>query len=200
MSTPLVDTVYMADPHDTRALIVQAGTELVDTAGLASVGLRSIARHAGVSHGAPRRYFPTHRSLLSAIAAVGLNDLKTAMAESDSEPSSSPNTTLSAMARAYVDFAARRPGMFELLFRHDLLEGGGENLRDTTVPMLTTVERLVATVLGRDQASSRALLLWASIHGIAMLTATRALDVFETDLEALVTDAVFVHLHAAAEQ
>jgi hypothetical protein len=137
---------------------------------------------------------------LAAIAAVGLNDLKIAMAESDSEPSTSPNTTLSAMARAYVDFAARRPGMFELLFRHDLLEGGGENLRDTTIPMLTTVEGLVATVVGRDQASSRALLLWASIHGIATLTATRALDVFETDLEALVTDAVFVHLRAAAEQ
>ena len=200
MSTPLVDTVYMADPHDTRALIVQAGTELVDTAGLASVGLRSIARHAGVSHGAPRRYFPTHRSLLSAIAAVGLNDLKTAMAELDLEPSSSPNTTLSAMARAYVDFAARRPGMFELLFRHDLLEGGGENLRVTTIPMLTTVEELVADSVGREQTSRRALLLWASIHGIAMLTATRALDVFETNVEALLTDAVFVHLHAAGEQ
>lgn len=199
MSTPLVDTVYMATPPDTRALLVQAGLELVDTAGLASVGLRSIARYAGVSHGAPRRYFPTHQSLLAAIAAVGLGDLKTALAESISKPSTSPNATLSAMARAYVDFAARRPGMFELLFRHDLLEGGGENLRATTIPMLTTVEGLVGAVVGRDQASSRALLLWASIHGIATLTATRALDVFETDLEALVTEAVFLHLHAAAE-
>ncbi|PVY33829.1 TetR-like C-terminal domain-containing protein [Williamsia muralis] len=104
------------------------------------------------------------------------------------------------MARAYVDFAARRPGMFELLFRHDLLEGGGENLRDTTIPMLTTVEGLVGAVVGRDQAGRRALLLWTSIHGIATLTATRALNVFETDLEALVTDAVYVHLHTAAEQ
>ena len=179
---------------------MQAGIELVDTAGLASVGLRSIARHAGVSHGAPRRYFPTHRSLLAAIAAVGLDDLKTVMTESDSEPCTSPNTALSAMAHAYVDFAAHRPGMFELLFRHDLLEGGGEKLRDTTIPMLTTVEGLVATVVGRDQASSRALLLWASIHGIATLTATRALDVFETDREALVADAVSFHLHAAKDQ
>ncbi|WP_317615618.1 TetR-like C-terminal domain-containing protein [Williamsia muralis] len=104
------------------------------------------------------------------------------------------------MARAYVDFAARRPGMFELLFRHDLLEGGGENLRVTTIPMLTTVEELFADSVGREQTSRRALLLWASIHGIAMLTATRALDVFETNVEALLTDAVFVHLHAAAEQ
>jgi hypothetical protein len=42
------------------------------------------------------------------------------------------------------------------------------------------------------------LLLWTAIHGIAMLTATRALDVFDADLVALVTDAVEIQLRDRA--
>ncbi|MER6694506.1 TetR/AcrR family transcriptional regulator, partial [Streptomyces minutiscleroticus] len=45
------------------------------TGGTASLGLREIARRAGVSHGAPRRYFPTHHALLPAIAHRGFADL-----------------------------------------------------------------------------------------------------------------------------
>ena len=51
-----------------RSRLVDVGVELVTAEGVQALSLREIARRAGVSHGAPRRYFPTHLELLSAIA------------------------------------------------------------------------------------------------------------------------------------
>jgi AcrR family transcriptional regulator len=58
-----------------RERLVDVGVELVTSEGASAVSLREIARRAGVSHGAPRRYFPTHLDLLSAIARRGFADL-----------------------------------------------------------------------------------------------------------------------------
>lgn len=72
MSTAIiVDTVYMDEQDSTRGRLVDAGVELLEEGGIAAVGLRAITRAAGVSHGAPRRHFPTHVSLLAAIADAG---------------------------------------------------------------------------------------------------------------------------------
>ncbi len=54
-----------------RARLVDVGARLLATEGPQALTLREIARRAGVSYGAPRRYFPTHRDLLSAIARRG---------------------------------------------------------------------------------------------------------------------------------
>ena len=58
-----------------RERLVDVGVELVASEGAQALTLREIARRAGVSHGAPRRYFPTHLELLSAIARRGFADL-----------------------------------------------------------------------------------------------------------------------------
>ena len=84
-----------------RERLVDVGVELVLTEGTASLGLREIARRAGVSHGAPRRYFPTHRSLLSAIARRGFEELSARSATATAEVVT-PRDQLSAMAHAYV--------------------------------------------------------------------------------------------------
>jgi hypothetical protein len=135
---------------------------------------------------------------LASIASVGLSDLKKTMTPALSGNTANTSDALVTAALAYVEYARQRPAMFELLFRHDLLEGGGEDLRDHTIPMLGAVEQLLHGIMGADTAHHRALLLWTAIHGIAMLTATRALDVFDADLVALVTDAVEIQLRDRA--
>src|SRR5690606_13152542 len=108
----------------TRSALVRAGVELLEETGSADLGLRAIARRAGVSHGAPRRWFPTHKILLAAIAEVGLGDLAATM-RAAAEASEVADGAIPAVAAAYVDFAARRPAMFTLIFRHDLLVDSG---------------------------------------------------------------------------
>src|SRR5690242_19624221 len=125
----------MTDDGPLQERLVDAGVALLEQAGAGQLGLRAIAREAGVSHGAPRRWFPTHRSLLAAIAARGIADLTTRFA---AHTESDPHARLLATAADYVDFATERPEMFALMFRHDLLEGSGRNLRENARPLYRT--------------------------------------------------------------
>ena len=180
-----------------RERLIDAGVDLVMTGGPASLGLREIARRAGVSHGAPRRYFPTHHALLSAIARRGFADL-TARFMAAADGAAAPRGQLQALARVYVGYALECRGMFELMFRHDLLDSEQHSadpprLRESTLPLFEHVVMLVTRhqsernathrpgpssdadptdLTGlRGEAESTAAALWANLHGIAQLWA-----------------------------
>nr|WP_238362364.1 TetR/AcrR family transcriptional regulator [Actinopolymorpha pittospori] len=172
--------------------MVDVGVDLVTTEGTASIGLREIARRAGVSHGAPRRYFPTHHALLSAIAHRGFADLRERFTVALAGATSARDQ-VRALARAYVGYALENRGMFELMFRHDLLDSERHpsdrpRLRESTLPMFEVTvglvvrcreERDATTGAGprsRDAdadddppAAVSAAALWANLHGVAQL-------------------------------
>ncbi|RDI66774.1 TetR family transcriptional regulator [Nocardia pseudobrasiliensis] len=175
-----------------RERLVSAGVDLLEQVGVGELGLRAIAREAGVSHGAPRRHFPTHRSLLAAVAARGFADLR---GEFATVADDSPRARIERMALIYVRFAAERPEMFTLMFRHDLLEGSGENLRRQTLPIFHDWGELVAACVPAP-AGQRPVELWANLHGIAALVANRSLELIAPDADAtdLVRATVARHL------
>ncbi|MFF0754336.1 TetR/AcrR family transcriptional regulator [Streptomyces sp. NPDC004267] len=152
-----------------RDRLVRAGVELVDTEGAQALSLREIARRAGVSHGAPRRHFPTHLDLLSAIAREGFRELGARVA---GVPETEPRARVEALARVYLDFAATRGGMYELMFRHDLLESGRLGLRDTSLPLFAHFAELLVRARpdGTADPATAAGALWANLHGIAQLS------------------------------
>ncbi|MGV9214872.1 TetR/AcrR family transcriptional regulator [Micromonospora sp. RB23] len=156
-----------------RARLVAAGVDLVLREGQSAVSLREIARRAGLSHGAPRRYFPTHVDLLSAIAREGFADLTARVERTMHTAGEEPRTRLVALARTYLDFAAGHRGMFELMFRHDLLASGRLRLRETSLPLFTLLTDLVAQTRRPTDAPAPVVAgaLWANLHGIAQLWA-----------------------------
>ncbi|MFE1903936.1 TetR/AcrR family transcriptional regulator [Streptomyces gardneri] len=171
-----------------RGRLVRAGVELVNAEGAQALSLREIARRAGVSHGAPRRYFPTHLDLLSAIARQGFAELADRLAEEDREDAG-PRERIAILARVYLAYAETRRGMYELMFRHDLLESGRLGLRETSLPLFAHLTALVARateepgpgphptgdpalssgMASPGDAALRAGALWANLHGIAQL-------------------------------
>ncbi|MFE0631313.1 TetR/AcrR family transcriptional regulator [Streptomyces sp. NPDC058864] len=179
----------MTDGGSLRERLVDAGVDLVLAGGTASVGLREIARRAGVSHGAPRRHFPTHDSLLSAIARRGFEDLHARFAAATAG-AAAPRAQLVAAARAYVGYALDHRGMFELMFRHDLLDGapqadGGPRLRETSLPLFGALVELVtrcraeegAAVAAAPPAAVTAAALWSNLHGLVQLWTWGSLQV-----------------------
>ncbi|MGC0365691.1 AcrR family transcriptional regulator [Rhodococcus sp. 27YEA15] len=172
-----------------RDTLVNVGVTIVDVDGPAELTLREIARRSGVSHGAPRRYFPTHNSLLAAIATRGLSDLAGRLTPALHTEQSVRDRIISA-ATEYVTFARERPAMFELMFRHDLLDGAGENLRQTSLPLFTALRAVV------DDDEMTALAVWTGVHGIAVLVANRSLDAVapHADVTALIDAVVTAHL------
>ncbi|CAM5614936.1 TetR/AcrR family transcriptional regulator [Streptomyces avidinii] len=158
-----------------RERLIDVGVELVMSEGAGAVGLREIARRAGVSHGAPRRYFPTHQSLLSAIARRGFEDLGERFAAATAGArESSPRERVRAIGRAYVGYALQHPGMFDLMFRHDLLDSTGQppserpRLRESTLSMFDLLVALVCRC-GAAEPRVAAAALWANLHGVAQL-------------------------------
>ncbi|MEU7416782.1 TetR/AcrR family transcriptional regulator [Streptomyces antibioticus] len=167
----------MSDPEkpgpDLRTRLVDVGVDLVALEGAGALTLREIARRAGVSHGAPRRYFPTHLELLSAIARRGFTELAVRVTTALGDGTAGSRTQLSELGRTYLEFALDNAGMYELMFRHDLLESGHLRLRDTSLPLFGVLVELVGRVRGPESSPSEAravaAALWANLHGIAQL-------------------------------
>ncbi|MGO3327798.1 TetR/AcrR family transcriptional regulator [Gordonia sp. (in: high G+C Gram-positive bacteria)] len=146
----------------TRDRLVAAGVAIVDEQGFGEVGVRSVASRVGVSHGAPRRYFATRDALLAAIAAEGVADLDAVLRPTIA-------VGVGAAAVAYWRFANERPGMFELIFRHDVLDGAGGRLRETT-------GRWFAALVDEIGDPEQALTCWSAVHGLCVLAATQVPD------------------------
>ncbi|MGW1744685.1 TetR/AcrR family transcriptional regulator [Streptomyces sp. NPDC002092] len=152
-----------------RDRLVDVGVELVASEGAQALTLREIARRAGVSHGAPRRYFPTHLELLSAIARRGFAELAERATAATGDGTATPREQLTALGQVYLEFAVDSRGMYELMFRHDLLESGHLGLRDTSLPLFGRLVELVGRVRPGADARVVAGALWANLHGIAQL-------------------------------
>ncbi|MFF3918616.1 TetR/AcrR family transcriptional regulator [Streptomyces sp. NPDC001852] len=179
-----------------RERLVDVGVELLATEGLQALTLREIARRAGVSHGAPRRHFPTHLELLSAIARRGFTDLAERVRAAHAPGAAGPRAHVAALARTYLEFALDNPGMYELMFRHDLLESGHLGLRETSLPLFRVLAELVGEVRPGADARRVAGALWANLHGMAQLWRWRSLQlaVGEDDFGALLDAVLLAHL------
>src|SRR3954467_4304538 len=99
----------------TRDRLVAPARAYLDTEGVDGIGLREIARRAGVSHGAPLRHFPTLGALLAAVAADGFRDLHASVDAAVGSAADDPLLRLQAAAHGYVDFARAHPGVFALM-------------------------------------------------------------------------------------
>ncbi|MER5440652.1 TetR/AcrR family transcriptional regulator [Streptomyces sp. NPDC002790] len=179
--------------------LIDTGVALVDAEGAAALSLREIARRAGVSHGAPRRYFPTHLELLSAIARRGFADLGEHATRALADAGQDPRTQVAALARTYLDFAARHRGMYELMFRHDLLESGELGLRETSLPLFKVLADRVSAARPDAEPALVAGALWANLHGVAQLWGWGSLQLAVTaeDIEPLLTSVLDAHLGPA---
>ncbi|GAA2612370.1 TetR/AcrR family transcriptional regulator [Streptomyces tubercidicus] len=181
-----------------RARLVQAGIDLLTEEGVQALSLREIARRAGVSHGAPRRHFPTHLSLLSAIARQGFSDLAYRVAAEIDDHPTDPRAQLMALGRGYLDFALAHRGMFELMFRHDLLESDHLGLRETSLPLFQVLVDLVSRAQPRSEVPSPVVAgaLWSNLHGIAQLWRWGSLQLATgaDDVEPLLRAALDAHL------
>ncbi|MEU6595010.1 TetR/AcrR family transcriptional regulator [Streptomyces sp. NPDC046881] len=179
-----------------RARLVDVGVELLAAEGPQALTLREIARRAGVSHGAPRRYFPTHRELLSAIARRGFAELAGRAQATLEREAGGPRARVAALARTYLEFARERPGMYELMFRHDLLDSGQSGLRETSLPLFSLLAELIGAADPAADARRVAAALWANLHGIAQLWRWRSLQLAlgDEDSGALLDAVLTAHL------
>lgn len=103
-----------------EALLAAAETVLLRD-GIPGLGLRAIAREAGVSHTAPKHHFGDMTGLVSELAAVGYRRLSDAMRDA-AAACADTRERRNAIAHAYVHFAYDNPAMFGLMFRNEIID------------------------------------------------------------------------------
>jgi AcrR family transcriptional regulator len=157
---------------DLRAALVQQGLRLLEERHGDDIGLREVARAAGVSATAVYRHFPDKAALLRALAAEGLARLADAQ-RTASEAAGGGKAGFAATGRAYVRFALANPALFRLVFSHppeaDPMTAARDELPEAFRMLLANAEMVVPPGTGVEGAKLVALDAWAHVHGLAML-------------------------------
>jgi len=133
------------------------------------IGLREVARAAGVSATAVYRHFPDKEALMSALATRGFGLLAEAQATA-AERHAHPGLAFRASGQAYVHFAVSHPALFGLMSRYmHAAHAPGAALN----PAARLLQESVAALSppGTDPARLRitALQAWSLVHGLAVL-------------------------------
>lgn len=161
-----------------KALLAAAEAVLVRD-GIAGLGLRAIAREAGVSHTAPKHHFGDTRGLLSELAAVGYRRLEAAMqAALAAVPEGGERGN--AVGGAYVRFARDNPALFGLMFRNEIIDmryqplltaarGAMRFLVATGAGAAASPESVPAKLDLPGEQVIRIAAAWAYVHGLATL-------------------------------
>ena len=149
---------------------------MLDEQGLDGLTLREIARRAEVSHGAPRRHFPTVALLLSAVAADGFRDLYAAI---DAEvgalgSGADARARLAAAGRGYVHFAVANPGVFSVMFHPERCERTDEDFATAGAAAFGQLAGLVAAAQAEGfhpdvDTTQLASIVWSTVHGLSVL-------------------------------
>ncbi|WIM86838.1 TetR/AcrR family transcriptional regulator [Candidatus Mycobacterium wuenschmannii] len=164
-------------PQVRDALLTAAREELAEH-GRAAISLRAVARRAGLSHASPKYHFGDRSGLLTAIAAEGFHALALSLS-GVREPDA--RRQLAALGRAYIDFGLAHPALFELMFAPRELHTDDPELVAAQQRAIGALTIAVSELIGIDPATpdsppSLALIAWALVHGLVVLTRDGALQ------------------------
>ncbi|MEU4981618.1 TetR/AcrR family transcriptional regulator [Streptomyces sp. NPDC021969] len=152
-------------------LIVATARELAEQQGWDAVTTRRLAERIEYSQPVLYSHFRGKREIIGAVALQGAAELAAAVRAATSA-ADGPRERVAALARTYLDFAARNPAVYDALFQ---LDGGLAYAReDTPEPLKDAFAALLeslAEVAGDGvHPALFTEVFWASLHGLATLT------------------------------
>jgi AcrR family transcriptional regulator len=157
-----------------REALLGAAEAILDKDGINGLTLRAAARNAGASHAAPKNHFGDLTGLLSELAALGFQRFSAEL-RAAAEAETDPDRRGMARGRAYVHFAERHPGLFQLMFRSERLDPSRPALREA----MDGAAQALADVVDEGQGESpgrpplaraaQMVAAWSLVHGFSML-------------------------------
>ncbi|GAA1955685.1 TetR/AcrR family transcriptional regulator [Agromyces allii] len=167
-----------------RAALLRAMEQLAREQGVNSVGLREVARRAGLSHAAPTHYFGSREGMIRALALEGLALLDDELCTAQERAAHLPGRErLVADSLEFVAFAQRNPAHFDAMFRTPSIARGDEALDRARLAALAGLRALVVEVHANGDihgdVESTFLQLCAMSHGIASLAVDGVLHGFD---------------------
>ena len=152
-----------------RRLITATARSLAEREGWDAVTTRRLSTEIEYSQPVLYKHFGSMEDIVDAVAVEGFGELaETLRAARRSSPT--PGDELGRVAAAFSGFAAQNPALYDAMFtRPTRLHFGAE---DTVTPLAEAFEELreaVATVPTARDVDTLTEVLWAALHGLAML-------------------------------
>jgi AcrR family transcriptional regulator len=142
-----------------RDQLIDVARGLAESDGWAAVTMRRLAAELGVTQPVLYSAFASRQALVDAVALRGFGDLATAL--------EAVERTALARMRAYLDFAADQPRVYEAMF--SMPSGLVFSVDDTPEPLRRAFAALRDVF--PDDDGTRAEVAWSTLHGLATLHA-----------------------------
>ncbi|MEJ8640287.1 TetR/AcrR family transcriptional regulator [Streptomyces sp. MS1.HAVA.3] len=152
-------------------LIVATARELAEQQGWDAVTTRRLAERIEYSQPVLYSHFRGKREIIGAVALEGAAELAAAVRAAASR-ANSPRERVAALARTYLDFAARNPAVYDALFQLDgglayAQEDTPEPLKDAFAALLECLAEVAGDGVHPGMFTE---VFWAALHGLATLT------------------------------
>lgn len=152
-------------------LIVATAREIAEQQGWDAVTTRRLAERIEYSQPVLYSHFRGKREIIGAVAVQGAAEIAVAVRAATAGVTG-PRERVSALAHAYLDFAARNPAVYDALFQLDgglafAQEDTPESLKDAFAALLESLGEVAGDGVDPGLFTE---LFWASLHGLATLT------------------------------
>jgi AcrR family transcriptional regulator len=155
---------------DRARLIVATARELAEQQGWDAVTTRRLAERIEYSQPVLYSHFRGKREIIGAVALEGAAEMAAALRVTSAVDG--PRTRVTALARAYLDFAERNPAVYDAMFQ---LDGGLTFANEDTPGPLKDAFAALLESLGEVAGDGVhpglfTEVFWAALHGLATLT------------------------------
>ncbi|MFG2227904.1 TetR-like C-terminal domain-containing protein [Streptomyces sp. NPDC048644] len=156
--------------------LVECTTELLATRPQESVTVRAVATAAGTSTAAVYSLLGGKDGLIGAVRDRAVTSLFQALTAVPT--SQDPLTDIYALATAYRRWGLEHSHLYSVLFGgvQSFKPSGTVGTSDPIRPLIAAIDRAVAEPVLDGQATSIALSLWVTLHGLVTLELAGALD------------------------
>ncbi|MFD7199027.1 TetR/AcrR family transcriptional regulator [Streptomyces sp. NPDC059893] len=163
-------------------LIVATARELAELQGWDAVTTRRLAERIEYSQPVLYSHFRGKREIIGAVALEGAAELAAAV-RAATAAANGPRERVAALARAYLDFAASNPAVYDAIFQLDgglayAQEDTPEPLKDAFAALLECLGEVTGDGVDPGLFTE---VFWASLHGVATLTRSGRLPPEYTD-------------------
>jgi AcrR family transcriptional regulator len=156
-----------------RETLIHEAWQQIEQEGAIALNLSKLAQKIGVSQPAVYRHFSNKQALAISVAQRGFEQLAAALQKATEKVESDSFESIRAIAKAYVEFALARPEIARLMF--SMKERTTDPaLQDASkaaaVPLFCLVEAAKrGNGLRNKDVEQSVRIIWAAIHGLAML-------------------------------
>ena len=155
-----------------RIALVASAIDLLAETSPGELSLREVARHAGVTTGAPYHHFRTKADLLVEVACAGFEGLARELELVDASEIEAAGR-LRRRVEAYITFAVAHGAHYRVMFAPELRESSDiaryETVARAGFDGLVRAVEAVRPDLGSKASRALARTVWAAAHGFVML-------------------------------